>query len=129
MVSWFKCVLMLVVMSLASFGANAGVNVGVNAGAVSIIGDISEVVSGIHQVENQSEVLKKDSAEVSESGAYLAAALAYVVDVVNLVDNAHRSRLADSELSSVPVPVPAAALLFGSALLGFAGFSARRKIS
>lgn len=27
------------------------------------------------------------------------------------------------------VPVPAAALLFGSALLGFAGFSARRKVS
>ncbi len=59
--------------------------------------------------------------------AAAAGTLTYVVGVVNVVDNAHLSRLTVSKLS--PVPVPAAALLFGSALLGFAGFSARRKIS
>ena len=68
----------------------------------------------------------------SDSGTYTwkaaaAGTLTYVVGVVNAIDNKHLSRLTVSKLS--PVPVPAAALLFGSALLGFAGFSARRKIS
>lgn len=68
----------------------------------------------------------------SASGTYswtaaAAGTLTYVVGVVNVIDNKHLSRLTVSKLS--PVPVPAAALLFGSALLGFAGFSARRKIS
>lgn len=51
----------------------------------------------------------------------------YVIGVVDVDDEFYGSKLGVSNLS--PVPVPAAALLFGSALLGFAGFSARRKVS
>ncbi|EAR59938.1 hypothetical protein [Neptuniibacter caesariensis] len=51
----------------------------------------------------------------------------YVIGVVDVNDDVVGSKLTVSNLS--PVPVPAAALLFGSALLGFAGFSARRKVS
>ncbi|MGI1669179.1 MAG: hypothetical protein K6L74_02510 [Neptuniibacter sp.] len=66
------------------------------------------------------------------SGSYswtagAAGVLTYVIGVVDVGDTAVTSYLNVSKLS--PVPVPAAALLFGSALLGFAGFSARRKVS
>ena len=66
------------------------------------------------------------------SGSYswtagAAGVLTYVIGVVDVGDSAVTSYLNVSKLS--PVPVPAAALLFGSALLGFAGFSARRKVS
>lgn len=68
----------------------------------------------------------------SGSGSYswtsgAAGVLTYVIGSVNVGDTAVNSILNVSKLS--PVPVPAAALLFGSALLGFAGFSARRKVS
>lgn len=56
-----------------------------------------------------------------------AGLLTWTVGVVDVGDSIVNSYLNVSKLS--PVPVPAAALLFGSALLGFAGFSARRKIS
>lgn len=68
----------------------------------------------------------------SGSGSYswtsgAAGVLTYVIGSVNVGDTLVNSVLNVSKLS--PVPVPAAALLFGSALLGFAGFSARRKVS
>ena len=66
------------------------------------------------------------------SGSYTwtaggAGLLTWTVGIVDVGDTIVTSTLNVSKLS--PVPVPAAALLFGSALLGFAGFSARRKIS
>jgi hypothetical protein len=68
----------------------------------------------------------------TETGTYSWTAgadgvLTYVIGVVDVGDTYVTSYLNVSKLS--PVPVPAAALLFGSALLGFAGFSARRKVS
>lgn len=66
----------------------------------------------------------------SDSFSWVAGAagvLTYVIGVADVGDQFVTSQLTVSKLS--PVPVPAAALLFGSALLGFAGFSARRKVS
>lgn len=99
-------------------------------GSDDVFDDFAFVALSLFGIEEVLATAAMDGAAASGSYSWTAGAagvLTWTVGIVDVGDDIVNSYLNVSKLS--PVPVPAAALLFGSALLGFAGFSARRKIS